>query len=288
MAGESFQPDSESVALAKKLTDVFMRDVEGENFARPYDSRRTRAYASEVGVEAPLHDVPLAVSHFSSIRFAARETNESLLCVRLDDGTSAPVGFDFFLPNFAQTFGGIPWPRFPYPDPFLWRELIRWWRQNNEYSRSSLERDDFLFLSVKEATGMFRNGLENFLSFRIAGFRHWREWMSGREGESQGRRGKSPSGGGSGRGGVPRPPSVSPGGGLSVQVSSLTHGLRLHVSPAYFITWTYFGAPTTPVSGTVMPGRYVFAGDGPMLPQFTVDNGVFRIPPDYHPSLNKF
>jgi hypothetical protein len=67
-----------------------------------------------------------------------------------------------------------------------------------------------------------------------------------------------------------------------------TPGLRIHISPAYFISWIYFGSPTTPVSSYVLPGRYVFAGDGPMLPQLTVDNGIFSIPPNYTLTLARF
>src|SRR5262249_5141841 len=115
-------------------------------------------------------------------------------------------------------------------------------------------------------------GLKGFLSYRFAGMREWAElrarpgkWLRRRKGRA-----------------------AHPGGGLQMRVSCLTPGLRIHVSPAYFVAWVFFGSPTTPVTSYVPPGRYIFAGDGPLLPTFTQDTGVFCIPPTYHATLTSF
>jgi hypothetical protein len=55
-------------------------------------------------------------------------------------------------------------------------------------------------------------------------------------------------------------------------------GLRILSSPAYFVDWTYFGAPTSPVSGYLLPGRYIFGMDNGSADAPIADNAVFRIP----------
>jgi hypothetical protein len=114
----------------------------------------------------------------------------------------------------------------------------------------------------------------------------WAEWIRGTGIPGFGGSKGPPRGKGSSS--LPRPPAVGPGGGLQVQVSCLTPGLRIHISPAYFISWVYFGSPTTPVASYVFPGRYIFAGDGPMLPRRKKDPTIFCIPADYYPTLTRF
>jgi len=42
------------------------------------------------------------------------------------------------------------------------------------------------------------------------------------------------------------------------------------------------------VASYVLPGRYIFAGDGPMLPRRKKDPTIFCIPADYHPAITRF
>ena len=132
------------------------------------------------------------------------------------------------------------------------------------------EGEKVTMADAREVTGGVERSLKSFLSYRFAGMKQWGEWIQGRN-----------------RSATP-PPAVGPGGALQVQVSCLTPGLRIHISPAYFINWVFFGSPTTPVTSYVLPGRYVFAGDGPMQPKRTKDHGIFCIPPTYHPALTRF
>ena len=71
---------------------------------------------------------------------------------------------------------------------------------------------------------------------------------------------------------------------LQVVVSAHTAGARVSYSPSYFINYLYLGAPTTPVTGYLLPGRYVF-----MLTTLArkkmKDNGVFDVPPIFNVSL---
>lgn len=67
---------------------------------------------------------------------------------------------------------------------------------------------------------------------------------------------------------------------LNVVVKTNKPGLQISFAPAYFISWMYFGAPTTPVSGHLQPGRYIFGGRGSLLPKFTYDPTIFKVPPN--------
>lgn len=73
----------------------------------------------------------------------------------------------------------------------------------------------------------------------------------------------------------------------SVTVHCRTSGYRILSSPAYFLDWTYFGAPSFPVTNSLLPGRYVFGTDsvpGCVLP----DGAIFKIPFDFNPQLMRF
>lgn len=66
---------------------------------------------------------------------------------------------------------------------------------------------------------------------------------------------------------------------IPIDVHSPTVGARVSYSPSYFINFTVLSSPTSPASGMVHPGRYVF-----MLttrgPTNAIDQGMFNIPPD--------
>jgi hypothetical protein len=79
-------------------------------------------------------------------------------------------------------------------------------------------------------------------------------------------------------------PALSSGLSFTVVTSSL--GLRVHYSPAYsFNPNLAFGSPTSPVSGTLQPGRYMFgvAGVGFTNPKFS--DAEFDVPPETQADL---
>ena len=184
---------------------------------------------------------------------------------------------------------------------------IEWWTRSYDFPvppyhylrdfvwQASREEERLVVINIREAEEGVGRGLNGFLSYRFAGMK----WIGSRLfGGSRGPRlgfaevKKLPEWfrwiGTRFFGRHPPPPVICPGGGLQFQVSCLTRGLRIHVSPAYFINWVFFGSPTTPVTSCVLPGRYVFAGDGPMLPTLTQDPAVFCIPPSFHAPLTRF
>lgn len=71
---------------------------------------------------------------------------------------------------------------------------------------------------------------------------------------------------------------------LQVLVSSVTSGARVLASPAYFQNFIVFGGPTSPATGYLSPGRYIFKISTPKG-QPTIDPGVFDIPPSFNLGL---
>jgi hypothetical protein len=207
----------------------------------------------------------------------------------LDEGRLAPISFlgGPLGPAYESPSWFGFWERyvgFPFPQDSFWRDLL---------GRSGPE-EHIHITDLKEAEAGVNRNLSLFLSYRFAGIRRWTEWIQGLYGLASKREsGSEPSTvpstlGPSSGGNVPPPPSVAPGGGIKVQVSCLTPGLRIHISPAYFISWVYFGSPTTPVTSYVYPGRYIFAGDGPMLPRRKKDSTVFCIPAELLQRAKRF
>jgi len=66
---------------------------------------------------------------------------------------------------------------------------------------------------------------------------------------------------------------------LPVRVFSPTSGARVSCSPAYFINYVSFAAPTSPATSVLLPGRYIFMISTRQGRQF--DQGVFDIPPSF-------
>jgi len=235
----------------------------------------------------PINDVVFNVGQMAGEFAMARRWKVGIPCLKLHDGDLAPISMaEFFGGSNWPSYGSEEWIRFwerygpsPFPSHRFWGEFPRQSEQGEE---------GVVVTDISEAVGGVERNLRSFLSYRFAGIKRWREWIQGIGGQFfRGSKGP-PQSKGPGGGSPPPPPAFGPGGGLQVQVSCLTPGLRIHVSPAYFITWVFFGNPTTPVTSYVLPGRYVFAGDGPMLPRRTKDHGVFCIPPTYHPALTRF
>ena len=77
-----------------------------------------------------------------------------------------------------------------------------------------------------------------------------------------------------------RQSDISTGPGLQFTVETDTKGLRVHYSPAYFFEPEHvLNSPTSPVTGWIQPGRYIF-GAGPLgkKPDFDF-TAEYDIPP---------
>lgn len=95
--------------------------------------------------------------------------------------------------------------------------------------RSAVRYDE---LTAFESADAFKNGLRDFLSTALTAL--------------QGLWGSS-------------------GANLSCEVHTQRGGLTVYQSPSHLrpLQWTGFAAPTTPVKGSLPPGKYVFGGQGP-------------------------
>ncbi|MFN0077771.1 MAG: hypothetical protein ACKVY0_15045 [Prosthecobacter sp.] len=290
-----FELDQESISRAEKISSQLAHELRMVSEAGPpsdmrpelFDVRREffseQRYADQAeGV--PINDVVTNVRQMAEEFAMARRWDSVIPCLKLHDGDLAPISMtDFIGGSQWSGYASAEWIKFlerygPFPPDRFWHEFLR---------RSQQGEEGVVVADFREVAGSVERNLTSFLSYRFAGMKSWREWIQGIGGQLfRGSKGP-PSSTGPG-GSSPPPPAVGPGGGLQVQVSCLTPGLRIHVSPAYFITWVVFGSPTTPVTSYVLPGRYVFSGDGPMLPKRTQDHGVFSIPPTYYPALTRF
>ncbi len=282
-----FELDEQSVSRAERLSSQLMQDLRMVSEKGPRSEMRRELFSerryAEQAEGVPINDVVANVGQMATEFAMARRWDGEILCLKLDDGELAPISMTEFL-------GGVLWPPygsedwiefwernfpFPFPPHRFWRDVLR---------HAEPQEERVVVTDIREAEGGIRRSLNGFLSYRFAGMKRWAEWIQGIGtqlfGGSKGPAASSSS--------PPPPPTVGAGGGLQVQVSCLTPGLRIHISPAYFISWVFFGSPTTPVAGYVLPGRYVFAGDGPMLPRRRKDHAVFCIPPTYYPTLTRF
>jgi len=289
-----FEPDHDSVSHAEATSSRLINDLRRVSKERPPAATRRKLFSesrySEQAKSAPIHDVLANVNQMATEFAAARRWGGEIPCMKLNGGELAPISFSEFLaPPTRPTYGASEDWLDIWDQHFPFRLRTRLWRKTLKRLRQSEER--VVITDIREALEVVQRNLTSFLSYRFAGMqRSWTQEVETRERGEMKRRGSSPTSGKS-KGSTPPPPPVGslptagPPGVLRVQVSSLTPGLRIHVANAYFINWVYFGSPTTPVVGYVLPGRYVFAGDGPTLPNRTEDPTVFCIPNDFFPAV---
>jgi hypothetical protein len=270
-----FEPDQESVSQAEQLSSRLMANVRtASQTGIPSDGERGLFSAERFSTTAaPIEDVLLTVRQMTDELAFAKRWSGRVPCLRFEDGEWAILSVGNFMgPNFAGLEFGPEWIEDYYHiSPYPVAELI--YRQVERQARND---DSVKMIENNEAIELVSESLKSFLAYRIAGMKSWREWIQ------QGFSSSGRSGGGT------PPPTIGGAGGLQVQVACQTPGLRIHIARAYFVNWTVFGAPSSPVTSFVQPGRYIFSGDGPMLPKRTRDTGVYRIPPSFNPVLTKF
>jgi hypothetical protein len=165
-----------------------------------------------------------------------------------------------FIRNLGRPFPcvpsgeGEPMPVSIFPDDPDWRNRPF----SAEYSSSNYLlaiASKISYVSLSKATDFFQKRLEDFFTARFGGPR-------------------SDIAAGYG------------GSGLQFTVATITQGLRAHYSPAYFYDPTnVLNSPTSPVTGWIQPGRYIFgAGPSGSPPQFDF-TAEYDVPPQKYASL---
>jgi hypothetical protein len=223
--------------------------------------------------EHPIDDVTQNVDGLGDILGWHRKLRiDRLLCLGVSSGPqeqdllwapvdiSSLIGYGPHGPYFGPRYSGI-----------FRRNVLRMMGKRGyldfleEAVRSKRHR--FAPVAIDAAMESVRNLLATFLSYRIWGTQTHRA-------DNPPISGLPPAGAG-----------ARFAGSLRVRVTSRNHGMRIYWAPAFFITWTFFGYPSSPVTDYLAPGRYVFGGDGGPLPYFVSDPAAFNIPPTLNPVL---
>lgn len=180
-------------------------------------------------------------------------------CIRRSEGSLAPISFAAL---------GLNWNGFGlYP---LSREFFYRFHERKE-------TEGIIFVSVDDARKHFRIGMIEFLTSRI------RSLVDDQPAIQRNRI-------------ALQLPQVSWLGfsalrhrtsGFTITVSAQTSGLRIHSSPTFRRSWSYFGSPTSPIKSALPGGIYEFGADGGAYTSITPDGGTFDIPyKTVTPSLN--
>ena len=222
-----FEPDQESIARAAALSSRLMNDFRAVAEGRSERLRRKifseRRY-SEQADGVPISDVVTNVGRMATEFALARRWDNRIPCVKFDDGDFAPISITEFLGGSTSFLDSEEW--FAHWERYGPVRFGRLLRDALRYSREEGER--LIATDVAEAEERVGRSLQGFLSYRFAGIKAWAEWNRG----SQLFGGPKGPSGGIGGASTTSPLAVGPGFFLQVQVSCLTPGLRIHVSPA--------------------------------------------------------
>jgi hypothetical protein len=179
-------------------------------------------------------------------------------CIRRPEGTFAPISFSAL---------GVHWAGFPV--------YVRRWEVI--LSRREYEGEGISFVPIQAAREYLRSGMIAFLTSRVRSLDDDEPTIHQHRVALQ-------------------LPKVSWFGfsalrfstsGFNVTVSARTSGLRIHSSPTFRRSWSYFGSPTSPIKNALPGGIYEFGADGGAYTSITPDGGTFDIPyKTITPSLN--
>ena len=267
MATSLFEASDEDRELAASATGEYMGFLRGERQEfRGYDQERLLQMSN--GTIVPLADVNDNVQSMKAQFDYCREVNEGVPSLRAE-GNRIPIfwqQWESFQSDLRDQYLRFSSPRYFYD----FRDFLYFLNRYEGRSKESLLESVPLEQSLTDTA----KSLLSFLTARIVGV--------ARAVQLPGSGGGNDGGGGGGSGGGTGGSGGSGGGAVhyvTISVSTINHGLRLQTSPAYFIRWGHFGHPTSPVSGPILPGRYLFGGDGPSVPTFKFDPVPVDIPP---------
>lgn len=288
MAPNSFDIDDESIREAERLFSWTADFVEGAVHRR--SSRRPRLFGGITRYERPTAEEDLRAGYGALTSAQTADVVEALSRLtedfrRYQSSGRCPIVHDFGEPipvSLATVSAELGYQSSRDLPPDL-RPLLNDWEKRPD---DGVLRRVFSFNVSDAMNDWVRKPLTDFLTQRIAGFKFWvksdvrkrpivtRKLLNRQKAA----------------------PTNSPdGSGLfAVKVDNQRQGLRILVTPAYFIDWIYFGAPSTPTTNNLLPGRYIFGTDsfssayGPPHSGIISDKTIFRIPSDFNPQLMRF
>ncbi len=205
-----------------------------------------------------------------------------------DDGHSIPVDFADVLLNSLLLGDGTV-------NPTDYRRALDVQYMRTDIENTAFHRDRFKEVGVETAVEELRNGLVEFLNVRLdldtepgvtggspltgPGSEGWAQSIGSSE--------SSPEAWAVGeKRAVPRSLGAAARKDLNVvgapylpfEVNTRTPGIDVEHAPAWFLSWDFFGGPTTPTEGWILPGLYRFRGRD-HTGRYRFDAAKFRIPP---------
>ena len=259
------EPDRQSFELADSVTGDIMSRV--KTLSR--DQASIRALHEELGEEhfreyssgAPLDDVAEGCQRMAEEFASARRMERPIVCV--ETGTlPIPISVSQLGLGSAQFLRTLT-----KRNASLARDMVMSTIDDAISQDPNLRKQ-----TVEEAEETASFNLRTFLSFRYWG------WKNRSEGVSDGYVNIGQ-----------RYADAATGGGLKVRVFTRNPGLRIKAAPAYFIDdLLFFGHPTSPAEGYLLPGRYIFFADGLMYTRPKMDPTIFAIPPSLKVKLTRF
>jgi hypothetical protein len=251
-----FRISAEATQKAEMLTDALRGWIERSRPRREsYKAADETIHkiTQELGGTASMEDVLADALDFAWTYAFAMEEGAKIPMARLSDDSLVPI----LVP--PGRWGNSYWRLTDWQN-HVHRMTARMW---------SNKRNDVHFSTPKRALSRFSDALQRFLGFRL-----------------EGSNGDDGGGGttGSSRGALPPPGTAAPGKtGFYVKLACKGYRLRAHASPAYAISWSQFadGRPTTPVTGILAPGIWIFGADGGSLRSIVPDPSPVNIPPNF-------
>ena len=191
----------------------------------------------------------------------AKEYSDGLPTLKLGSHR-IPIDILYYLRHFSRLSGILP--RFQY-ERYSYFSMIDFFNNANRrfysfFFKELSRQSEIDVIPFRNATDLTYRNLSIFLGYRTAGL----EYLA-RKQNFAARFGNNSN---------------------YYQIKLTTQHLRLQVeaTPAFFLSWSYFGHPTSPLVGPLQPGWYLFGGTGPSLPSFTHDPTIIKIPP--HVDIN--
>lgn len=227
----------------------------------------------------PLSDVNSHLSTLSNQISILRNLHiDNFPVLRLGNGYRLPIDIIESFSNNDYNNDTYYFRNF-FDSPYFYDQMHYWIRSFSERSNSDLE-----LISFSELHENLIENLKKFLTYRHAALFNTsilekiKEYFTNTPPQNSTTGGKNNGG----------PPS----GGNPNQYLKITvhteghHGLTVSAAPAFFASWRKFGSPSSPVTGQLLPGTYIFGAKGLSLPKFKKDSVPVDIPPKFDFTIN--
>jgi hypothetical protein len=219
----------DDMSYASRIVDLLMEAVPMERFLEP---------------NLAIGDLVLDVNSFNSDYKFAEEYDVNLPALEIF-GRLVPISIEYLFntPYYPGNNEHLWWQQLPfmYELGYSIAKQLKYLEQTKEFR--TMNRD--------EARGSFIEGAYTFLATRVAAVRAFQGlrnfWNNIPKLTFPGKNENEN-------------PIITPGCLFSVTTNSI--GLRVFRSGAYRISAKYFGQPTSPTTGTLQSGTYIFGVDG--------------------------